>query len=120
VDRYGIVKLQDGSMKVEAIVEKPPVNEAPSNFAQFGRFILDQDIIDLLAKTPLGQGNELWLTDAISDYIKNGGDIYAKKVSDGEWLTTGDPLNYLTTILKYAMDREDIRGGLVDFIKKMN
>jgi UTP--glucose-1-phosphate uridylyltransferase len=118
VDRYGIVKLKQDSMIVEDIIEKPPVGEAPSNFAQFGRFILNQDIIDLLEKTPVGKGGELWLTDAIHDYIARGGVFYAKKVEDGEWLTTGDPLNYLIATLKYAFEREDIKEGLEEFLKR--
>src|SRR6056297_294285 len=94
VDRYGVVKLKKDSMQMEDIVEKPSVEEAPSQLAAFGRMILNQDIVDILKNTPLGKGNELWLIDAIKEYINKNGDFYAKKVEDGEWLTTGDPLNY--------------------------
>ena len=80
--------------------------------------ILNQDIINVLSKTALGKGNELWIVDAIAKYIEDGGDFYAKKVEDGEWLTTGDPLNYLITSLKYAMDRKDIGKELMDFFNK--
>jgi UTP--glucose-1-phosphate uridylyltransferase len=120
VSRYGILKLKDGSNQIEGIIEKPSVEEAPSQFAQFGRFILNQEIINHLKSTSLGKGNELWLTDAIQKYIENGGIITAKKVEDGEWLTTGDPLNYLKTILKYACDREDLKDDLKDYLKTLN
>lgn len=112
VVRYGVVDLIAGTMKLKGIVEKPTVREAPSNLANFGRMILNQDIIDVLQKTALGKDNELWTTDAIRDYVNNGGEYYAKKVEDGEWLTTGDPLNYLKTTLKYALERKDIGGEL--------
>ena len=118
VVRYGIAKLKDGTMQVEDIIEKPSVNEAPSRLAEFGRFILDQEVIDILKNTALGKGNELWVVDAIRTYIKNGGVFMAKPIQDGEWLTTGDPLNYLKTNLEYAFDREDIAGELKDYIKK--
>jgi UTP--glucose-1-phosphate uridylyltransferase len=117
VNRYGIVKLRKGSMEIEDIVEKPSVNEAPSQLADFGRMILNQDIIDILRGIPLGKDNELWIVDAIRTYVKNGGVFLAKEVEGGEWLTTGDPLNYLKAILKYALDREDIGGDLREFIK---
>lgn len=107
VDRYGIVAV-DENMKITDIVEKPNIEKAPSRLADFGRMILNQDIVDVLAKTALGKGNELWIVDAIKNYIMNGGDFYAKKIKDGEWLTTGDPLNYLKATLKYAVDRDDI------------
>ena len=71
-----------------------------------------------MQKTPLGKGGELWLTDALKTYIKQGGVMIAKKVEDGEWLTTGDPLNFLRTTLKYAVKRDDIGKELKRIIKK--
>ncbi|MFH0891185.1 MAG: sugar phosphate nucleotidyltransferase [Candidatus Falkowbacteria bacterium] len=119
VNRYGIVKLKEGTMRIEEIVEKPAIEDAPSNLADFGRMILNQDIIDVLSRTKLGKGNELWVVDAIRDYIKEGGEFYAKKVEDGEWLTTGDPLNLLRATLKYASDREDLRNMIKEFSKSL-
>lgn len=119
VDRYGIVKLKKGTMRIEDIIEKPSVAQAPSCLADFGRMILNQEIIDILRKTALGKGNELWIVDAIRTYIKNGGEFYAKTVEGGKWLTTGDPMNYLKAILEYAIDRKDINGELVEYFKKL-
>ena len=115
VNRYGIVKLKEGSMQIEDIIEKPSIEESPSQLADFGRMILNQDIINVLRETPLGKGDELWVVDAIREYIRQGGKFYAKKIEDGEWLTTGDPLNYLKTTIKYALDREDIGQEIKDF-----
>lgn len=120
VSRYGIVKLEEGSMKMTDIIEKPSIESAPSRLADFGRMILNKDIIDILKNTPLGKGNELWITDAIKKYIENGGEFYAKKVEDGEWMTTGDPLNYMKAILAYAYDREDISDDLRKYIKTLS
>lgn len=117
--RYGIVKLKDDTMHIEDIIEKPTVEESPSCFADFGRMVLNQEIIDILKSTPLGKGNELWIVDAIKEYIAKGGKFDAKKVEDGEWLTTGDPYNYITTILKYAFEREDIGAKLKKFTKEL-
>lgn len=119
VSRYGVVKLKEGSMQMEDIVEKPAIDEAPSLFADFGRMILNQEIIDILKNTPLGKGDELWIVDAIKEYLKNGGVMFAKEVEDGEWLTTGDPLNFLKTTIKYAFDRDDINKELKQYIKEL-
>ena len=81
--------------------------------------ILNQEIVDILKETPLGKGKELWIVDAISEYVRRGGKYYVKKVEDGEWLTTGDPLNYLKAVLKYAFDREDLADDLKKFIQEM-
>ena len=118
VTRYGIVKLKKGTMQIEDIVEKPSVKRSPSLLADFGRMILDKEIIDILRKTALGKNNELWIVDAIKTYVKRGGVFFAKEVKDGQWLTTGDPLNYLKANLIYAMDREDIKKDLGKFIKE--
>ena len=117
--RYGIVKLKEGTMEIEDIIEKPSPKEAPSNLADFGRMILDQQYINILKETRLGKGNELWVVDAIKNYVKNGGKFMAKKIEDGEWLTTGDPLNYLKATLAYAIEREDIGEDLKEYINKL-
>lgn len=119
VNRYGIVSLKDGTNQIDDIVEKPAIGKAPSRLADFGRMILDQDIIDVLRQTALGKGNELWIVDAIKKYIDNGGEFYAKKVERGEWLTTGDPFNYLKAVLKYAVGREDIGADLRSYLSEI-
>jgi len=117
VVRYGIVKLREGTNEIEDIIEKPSMKEAPSQLADFGRMILNQEIIDVLKRTALGKGNELWIVDAIKTYVQNGGIFLAKEVRDGQWLTTGDPLNYLKAMLIYALEKEDIGEDLREFIK---
>jgi len=116
VDRYGIVKLRENSSEVEDIVEKPSVKEAPSRLATFGRMILNQEIVDILKHTPLGKDNELWIVDAIKEYVRQGGKCTVKQVEGGEWLTTGDPYNYLKAILQYAKDRDDIGNDLAGMV----
>jgi len=119
VSRYGIVKLRAGTNQIEDIIEKPSIEEAPSQLADFGRMILDQRIVDILKNTALGKGNELWIVDAIKTYVKEGGIFLAKKVVDGEWMTTGDPLNYLKATFAYALEREDIGKDLQEYINSL-
>jgi len=119
VSRYGIVKLREGTDEIEDIIEKPSPEEAPTNLADFGRMILNQDFINILKETALGKGNELWVTDAIKTYVKNGGIFLAKKIEDGEWLTTGDPLNYMKAMLSYAFEREDIGKDLKEYVNEL-
>ena len=120
VDRYGIVSIKNRkTMQIDNIVEKPSIEKAPSQLADFGRMILNQDIVDVLKKTKLGKGNELWIVDAIRRYVKGGGKFYAKEVKDGEWLTTGDPLNLLRTTLEYAKDKKDLKAFLKGYLKQI-
>ncbi len=109
VGLYGIMKLKPGSSKMEIadIVEKPARDEAPSRLASFGRFILTPAICDILAELPLGKGGELWLTDAIQEYLRRGHTVVAQTVQDGRWYTTGDPLRFLEVTVKYALDHPE-------------
>lgn len=117
VNRYGIVKLKKGTREMELVVEKPSVGNAPSDLAQFGRMILTPDIVEILQKTKLGKGNELWVTDAISEYVKGGGKFMVEEVEDGKWLTTGDPLNYLMAVVDYTLERDDIGTEFKQYLR---
>ena len=111
---YGIAQIKPNSPERELsdVVEKPSREEAHSNLAMFGRFLLSNEIIRILTELPLGKSNELWLTDAVRKYIQSGGRVVAESVVDGEWLTIGDPINYLKTVNEYALSDPDIRRAL--------
>ena len=66
-------------MEIENIIEKPSIDEAPSQLADFGRMILNQDIVDILREIPLGKNNELWIVDAIRRYVERGGSFWPKR-----------------------------------------
>lgn len=122
VNRYGIYKLAPGSKdRVEDAVEKPSVQNAPSRLAQFGRFILNHEIIDILQENyegnSLGKDGELWLIDAIIQYAKKK-PVYAAKIA-GEWMTTGDPLRYMQTQVRYTLERSDIGSDFKNFLKAL-
>ncbi len=119
VNRYGIVKVDKKTMRIEDIIEKPEIKKAPSNLADFGRMILNQEIINVLKKTALGKGKELWIVDAIRKYIRAGGEFYAQKVEAGKWLTTGDPLSYLKAVLEYGLERKDIGPELKKYFRSL-
>jgi len=120
VVRYGVVEIVEGTTNVmKDVVEKPPRAEAKSNLAMFGRFLLSHDVIQILSEIPLGKSNELWLTDAVREYVKRGGQVVINPVTDGEWLTIGDPVNYMQTVIEYALEDAKIRAALEPRIRKL-
>ncbi|HMV51148.1 MAG TPA: sugar phosphate nucleotidyltransferase [Blastocatellia bacterium] len=120
VVRYGIVEFKDGSdREMKDVIEKPARDEAKSNLAMFGRFLLSTDVIKILSEIPLGKSNELWLTDSVREYIRRGGRVVAQAVTDGEWLTIGDPVNYLQTMIEYALGDAEIRAALEPRIRRI-
>ena len=77
----------------------------------FGRFLLSDAVIQILTEIPRGQADELWLTDAVREYIRRGSRVVAESVVDGEWLTIGDPVNYLKTLFEYALSQDELRSA---------
>lgn len=114
VERYGMAEIKQGSTdnELEDVVEKPSREAARSNLAMFGRFLLSHQIIQILTEIPRGKGNELWLTDAVREYIRRGGRVVSEAVADGEWLTIGDPVNYLKTLFEYALSDKALLAAL--------
>lgn len=119
VVRYGIVEFKENSREMADVVEKPAREEAKSNLAMFGRFLLSTEIIQILSEIPLGKSNELWLTDSVREYIRRGGRVVAQPVVDGEWVTIGDPVNYLQTVIEYALEDPTIRAAIEPRIRKL-
>jgi UTP--glucose-1-phosphate uridylyltransferase len=122
VNRYGIYKLKPHTKdRAIELIEKPNPDETPSRLAQFGRFILNHKIIDILEsnykENKLGKDNELWLSDAINEYAKKK-PMYVARVK-GEWMTTGDPFRYMKTQVRYALQREDIGEDFANFLKEL-
>ncbi|HEX5731290.1 MAG TPA: sugar phosphate nucleotidyltransferase [Blastocatellia bacterium] len=120
VERHGIAQIKEGSeiQEVDDLVEKPSRSEARSNLALFGRFLLSHEIIQILKEIPLGKSNELWLTDAMHEYLNRGGRIVSESVVNGRWLTIGDPVNYLRTMMEYVMDDEELRAAIEPLLRK--
>lgn len=106
IKKYASVSLSnDGTMRVEGMVEKPKPEDAPSDLASYGRYLLTPEIFEFLKPRNIGLDNELWTADAIASMIPTGR-VYVKKTS-GNWMTTGDPKNYFFAHLKYVLENED-------------
>lgn len=120
VVNYGIFNLIDEQTKqFDRIVEKPSPEQAPSRLAVFGRYIIEPALFEILAQKRLGKDNELWIADAISEYIERGGKGYVQPVTDGKWLTTGDPFRTLICCIEYARSRPDLRAKIETYLKQI-
>ncbi|MCK8104725.1 UTP--glucose-1-phosphate uridylyltransferase GalU [Pseudoalteromonas sp. 2CM36K] len=123
VSKYGIadingVELTPGeSAAINAMVEKPYVDVAPSNLAVVGRYVLSKNIWPLLAKTHVGAGGEIQLTDAIDALIAQE-TVEAFHMS-GRSHDCGDKLGYLKAIVEYSMRHESLGDEFTEHMKKL-
>lgn len=108
-DRYGIVEIAESAddlHRINAIVEKPSPDKAPSNLAVVGRYILTAEIFPLLEKTTPGVGGEIQITDAIATLLQQQ-DVYAWEFH-GKRFDCGHKSGYLEAIVHYALNNEEV------------
>ena len=120
VNKYGIVNgihIEDRVYKVKGLVEKPPVEEAPSNVAILGRYIITPQIFKILEETKPGKGGEIQLTDALLNLISEEA-MYAYDF-EGTRYDVGDKLGFLKATVEYALRREDLRDGFVEYLNTL-
>ncbi len=120
VPTYGIASIEElgnDALKITHLVEKPALEEAPSDLGVYGRYILTPDIFALLEQTPPGYGGEIQVTDAIEMQAK-AGHCYGVRFT-GERYDTGTPLGLLTTSISFALKRPDIAPGLRDYMRQV-
>lgn len=99
VDRFGVidgVQVADDVWKVASLVEKPAVEDAPTNLAAFGRYLLSPRVMELLAETAPGAGGEIQLTDALAEVLKEE-EMYALVIDEEDGFDTGTIESWLDT-----------------------
>lgn len=123
ISAYGCADVTevDGEtyVKVNGLVEKPAVDEAPSNLAVIGRYLLHPRVFEVLEHTQPGRGNEIQLTDALQELAAADGEgagVYAV-VFRGRRYDTGDKLSYLQAIISLAVEHEELGDGLRPWLK---
>jgi UTP--glucose-1-phosphate uridylyltransferase len=119
ISSYGCVRanaLTERVYEVHDLVEKPPKNEAPSDLAIIGRYILSPGIFPILELQEPGKGGEIQLTDALKTLVKQES-IYGCQF-EGVHHDCGDKLGFLKATVDMALKRSEFNGHLVEFLKK--
>lgn len=114
VNKYGIFQLKDGN-RLDYIVEKPAVGEAPSALASYGRYLLTPEVFTHLDPKNTGLDNELWTVDAITKMAAEGDVIVTP--TKGKWMTTGDPKNYLFAHIEHVLENESYADEVRSFVR---
>lgn len=120
VKKFGVIdgaKVNRNTYKVKQLVEKPSPSEAPSNLAAVGKYIITQDIFDILAGMKEGKSGEIRLADALDIFLKGNKAVYGKLL-EGKWLDTGDKLGFLKATVNYALKHEKLSEEFRNYLKE--
>jgi UTP--glucose-1-phosphate uridylyltransferase len=123
IDKYGAVAVEPGDSEdvvaITGLVEKPPVDEAPSSLAIIGRYVLAPEVFGVLRETAPGRGGEIQLTDALATLVERREPVHGV-VFRGRRYDTGDRLDYLKAVIQLAVGRDDLgpplRAWLTEFV----
>ena len=114
VSKYGVIapkgNLDGPLIAMSGMVEKPVIEDAPSRYKITGRYILQPDVMDLLATQDTGAGGEIQLTDAMVRSMESGAPFHAFAYA-GQDYDCGSKLGYFETVLAHALDHPDIVDG---------
>lgn len=122
LSKYGIAKIhpiEDKVFEIEEIVEKPDPDDAPSDLATHGAYILTPDIFDALKNLKPGKGGEIWLTDGINA-LKENHKIYAREIENAKYYDTGNKLEYLKANVDFGLKREDMKDDFKEYLKSLD
>ncbi|MDO8269637.1 MAG: UTP--glucose-1-phosphate uridylyltransferase [Candidatus Levybacteria bacterium] len=121
--RYGIADIEpvEGNVfKIKNIVEKPNPDEAPSNIATHGAYILPPEIFPALKSLEPGKGGEIWLVDAINKLRDDGVPVYGVEIENGKYYDTGSKLEYMKTVVEFALQHQGINTEFKAFLRDLD
>lgn len=120
VGKYGILdaeEMREGVFRIRDLVEKPPVESAPSRLGIMGRYIISPGIFDILAETGPGAGGEIQLTDALRVLCRQ--ETMYGLAFKGRRFDVGDKLGYLKAAVEFALDRPELAEEFGDYLKQV-
>ena len=123
ISKYGIAKIKKNSQLpglglIEKIIEKPSIKKAPSNFYAVGRYIFNNNFFEYLSNLKPDKSNEIQLTEAIDDYIKDKNKVSAFSLV-GDIFDCGDKDDYILANLEFAMRSPSLKAKIVNYLKTM-
>ncbi|OGI18172.1 MAG: hypothetical protein A3J06_02775 [Candidatus Moranbacteria bacterium RIFCSPLOWO2_02_FULL_48_19] len=122
VSKFGVIdgeKVNERDWKVTHIVEKPTPEAAPSRAVAVGKYIITNEVFEVLAKMESGKSGEIRLADAFDIMLERGMPVYGRRL-EGEWLDTGDKLNFLKTTIHLGLKHQEIGEKLRSYLKNLS
>ncbi len=123
--RYGFAggeSIEDGVIKVDSLIEKPGKEAAPSDLATVSGFIFTPDVFDYLDRVleNLKEGEEFYYNDALKLMLEDGKKLLAAEIKGGKFYDTGNKLEYMKTVVEFALDHPDISEDFTKFLRELD
>ncbi len=122
VDKFGVIDgldLGEGNYEIKKFVEKPKIEEAPSNLAAVGLYVITPEVFKVLGNMKSGKSGEIRLADAFDIMLEKNRPLYGKKI-EGEWLDTGSKFNFIKATIKLGLKDGEIKEDLASFIQDIS
>lgn len=120
VSKFGVIdgiRLDENTWEVKRFIEKPKVEDAPTNFVAPGKYVITPEVFDVLATMKHGKSGEIRLADAFEIMLENNRPLYGR-ILDGEWLDTGDKLNFMKASIHMGLKHPEIGKKLREYLKE--
>ncbi len=122
VSKFGVIDgevVDGGNIRVRGIVEKPKPEDAPSTAVAVGKYIITQEVFDVLATMEHGKSGEIRLADAFDIMLRDDRPMYGRML-EGEWLDTGDKFNFLKTTIHFGLKHPEVGEKLRQHLKSLS
>lgn len=121
VSKFGVidgVELDEKTWEVREVVEKPSPEKAPTNLVAVGKYIITPEVFETLSKMKSGKSGEIRLADAFDIMLSENKALYGR-ILDGEWLDTGNKINFMKASIHLGLKHPEIKDELKKYLKKM-
>ncbi len=121
INKFGVidgVDLGDNIYEIKKFIEKPSIDDAPSNLAAVGIYVITPEIFNILSKMKAGKSGEIRLADAFDIMLENNKPLYGKKL-EGQWLDTGNKFNFIKATIKLGLRDKEIGNDLKKYLKSL-
>jgi len=120
--KYGIADVtpvENNIFKINKIVEKPKIEEAPSDLATHGTYLFTPDIFTILENLKPGRDGEIWIADAIDELISKR-DVYAVELKKAKYYDCGSKISYLKAVVDHGLTHGDVNGEFRKYLKSLD
>ncbi|MDO8487070.1 MAG: UTP--glucose-1-phosphate uridylyltransferase GalU [Candidatus Curtissbacteria bacterium] len=121
LSKYGIADItpvKDNIFKINKIIEKPAIKDAPSNLATHGSYLFTPDIFEILEGLKPGRSGEIWIADAIAKLVEKR-DVYAVELANAKYYDCGSKIGYLKTVIDHGLEHDDTSGELREYLRQL-